>query len=368
MEIIWAVYAIALSVTILTLYSEIRKVFLQKKSRAKIPTETATKLVEPTSFESKIPTTINTNKEQQRYEVDNENKAKLNSNVIVKSPEESAKLAYEKLISDTKTPYLEICLEDMFPGIFESKVGGIPYLPKNAEIPLNSQGKPMKLLAQIDCKELNELSEYPHEGILQFWLTTVWPWEEYKVIYHKEIDRTIVKEDVLMKLSEFIQEEKDCFPVEGEYGMKFSPKEEAMSRHDNRLKAIFCQFYNEFSGDDIMEPDDAGEGEFGAVVYNIFGKYCDNAYGMGHKIGGYKGSSQHTEYYESRTPIDVRSDESYMLLFQLDSDYAMVNFEARKHDWIKVMWGDSGIGNFSIKRSDLKNCNFSNVLFQWDCS
>lgn len=368
MEIIWGVYAIVLSVTILKLRSEIRKVFQQKKAKAKIPTETAPELAKSTSVESKSQTTLNTQKEQQRDKVDNEDNTKINRNVLVKSPEESAKLAYEKLISETKTPYLEIRLEDTFPGIFESKVGGLPYLPKNAEIPLDSKGKPMKLLAQIDCKDLKELSEYPHEGILQFWLTTVWPWEDYKVIHHKEIDRTLVKEDVLMKLSEYIQEEKDCFPVEREYGMKFSPKEESMSRYDNRLKALFCQFYNEFSGDDIMEPEDAGEGEFGAVVYNLFVKYCDNAYGMGHKIGGYKGSSQHTEYYESRTPIDIRSDESYVLLFQLDSDYAMVNFETRKRDWKKVMWGDSGIGNFLIKRRDLKNCDFSNVLFQWDCS
>ncbi len=368
MEIIWGVYAIVLSVTILKLRSEIRKVFQQKKAKAKITTETTTELAKSASVESKSQTTLNTQKEQQRDKVDNEDNTKINRNVIVKSPEESAKLAYEELISETKTPYLEIRLEDTFPGIFESKVGGLPYLPKNAEIPLDSKGKPMKLLAQIDCKDLKELSEHPHEGILQFWLTTVWPWEDFKVIYHKEINRTLMKEEVLIKLSDYIQEEKDCSPVKGEYGMKFSLKEESMSREDNRLKALFCQFYNKYSGDDIVEPEDAGEGKFGMVVYDIFEEYCENAYGMGHKIGGYKGAAQLTEYYQSSTPIDVKSDESSVLLFQLDSDYAMVNFETRKHDWIKVMWGDSGVGNFSIKRRDLKNCDFSNVFFQWDCS
>lgn len=47
---------------------------------------------------------------------------------------------------------------------------------------------------------------------------------------------------------------------------------------------------------------------------------------MGHKIGGYKGAAQLTEYYQSSTPIDVKSDVSSVLLFQLNSDYAMVIF------------------------------------------
>jgi len=45
------------------------------------------------------------------------------------------------------------------------------------------------------------------------------------------------------------------------------------------------------------------------------------------------------------------------LLLQLDSD-----------DSIDLMWGDSGVGNFFIKDEDLKNLNFSNVLYNWDCS
>lgn len=48
-----------------------------------------------------------------------------------------------------------------------------------------------------------------------------------------------------------------------------------------------------------------------------------------------------------------------MLLFQLDSDY---------HDSEdRVLWGDCGIGNFFINREKLKNCDFSDVIYNWDC-
>jgi len=47
------------------------------------------------------------------------------------------------------------------------------------------------------------------------------------------------------------------------------------------------------------------------------------------------------------------------LLLQIDSDY-------NGGDPI-VIWGDSGVGNFFINADDLKNCQFDNVLFYWDC-
>ncbi|MBR2106315.1 MAG: DUF1963 domain-containing protein, partial [Treponema sp.] len=29
--------------------------------------------------------------------------------------------------------------------------------------------------------------------------------------------------------------------------------------------------------------------------------------------------------------------------------------------------GDMGIGNFLINNEDLQNCDFSNVIYYWDC-
>lgn len=48
-----------------------------------------------------------------------------------------------------------------------------------------------------------------------------------------------------------------------------------------------------------------------------------------------------------------------MLLFQLDSDY----HDSRD----RILWGDCVIGNFFINREKLKSCDFSDVIYNWDC-
>ena len=61
------------------------------------------------------------------------------------------------------------------------------------------------------------------------------------------------------------------------------------------------------------------------------------------------------------TQEDVREEGSRYdtLLFQLDS-------ETVDEEEI-TMWGDCGVGNFFINAEDLKNLDFSNVVYNWDC-
>ena len=47
------------------------------------------------------------------------------------------------------------------------------------------------------------------------------------------------------------------------------------------------------------------------------------------------------------------------LFIQLDSLYDS------KEDIL--MWGDSGVANFFITDEDLKNRNFEDVIYNWDC-
>jgi len=51
-----------------------------------------------------------------------------------------------------------------------SKCGGVPYLPAGALAPTNQDGKPLGMVAQINCAELPKNELYPKTGILQFWL------------------------------------------------------------------------------------------------------------------------------------------------------------------------------------------------------
>lgn len=263
-------------------------------------------------------------------------------------------MALEQLEKETKLPFMSIKTVDKNTGILDSKFGGLPYLPSNESLPLDKEGKPMRLLAQINCKDLAGLEEYPQEGMLQFYLTTNPRWDESVVKYYETVDEAVTAEMVAGRINDNY-ENSDCFPVEGEYGLEFTLSKESMSRDDNRLMALFCQYFTKLSGTWISVPDDGGK-----EVYELFEGYCDDSYAGGHKVGGYNSAAQLPDYYpyrESDAFIDVKADESPVLLFQMDS-------ESKKN----IMWGDLGVARFFIKRSDLKARKFKNAYLVWDCS
>lgn len=283
-----------------------------------------------------------------------ETSASIKEPVEVLSFAEYGKMALEQLEKDTKLPFMSIKTVGKTIGILDSKFGGLPYLPSNESLPLDKEGKPMRLLAQINCKDLAGLEEYPQEGMLQFYLTTNPRWDESVVKYYEAVDEAVTAEMVAGRVIENY-ENSDCFPVEAEYGLEFTLSEESMSRDDNRLMALFCQYFTKLSGTWISVPDDGGE-----EVYELFEGYCDDSYAGGHKVGGYNSAAQLPDYYpyrEDDTPIDVKADDSPVLLFQMDS-------ESKKN----IMWGDLGVARFFIKRSDLKARKFEKAYLVWDCS
>jgi uncharacterized protein YwqG len=73
----------------------------------------------------------------------------------------------------------------------------------------------------------------------------------------------------------------------------------------------------------------------------------DNFESNGHKIGGYAFFTQ----------TDPRHDEKedYILLLQIDSDK-------------EIIWGDIGVANFFIRPADLAKKDFTQVLYNWDCT
>ena len=54
--------------------------------------------------------------------------------------------------------------------VTDSKVGGMPYIPKGGALPRSAEGKPLFMLAQINCEQLPENNLYPKKGLLQFWI------------------------------------------------------------------------------------------------------------------------------------------------------------------------------------------------------
>ncbi|WP_294404097.1 YwqG family protein [uncultured Ruminococcus sp.] len=256
----------------------------------------------------------------------------------------------EEILQKTAIPCMKLELTDTKPGLFDSKVGGVGYVPHDAKIPEDSEGVQLRLLAQIDCAEIT-LEDFPHQGLLQFWIlnddvsglnfddNTLQ--DTFRVLYFKEPDRTVTEKEVREKMQDMSSDEEDYFPVRGCYGLAFSAGMDTISssdyRFENCIKKLVRQDYPE-KAESLLENIDDFIDEDG------------EDWGGGHKIGGYPGFTQ----WDPRSSEDTHD----VLLFQLDSDMGA--------DW-KILWGDCGIGNFFINREKLKNCDFSDVLYTWDC-
>lgn len=230
-------------------------------------------------------------------------------------------------MNNTK-PCMKITLTDTKPSIFESKIGGTGYIPHDKDFPTDSNGNQLRLLAQIECDKI-QLDGFMKTGLLQFWVmnddVAGMEWDDqtkqdgFRVIYYPEIDMTVTKDEIESKFVKNEFDDDDMLPVLRECGMSFEKSEDSYIDYDE------------------IEDDDEESWEINSS----------------HKVGGYP-------YFTQSDPRDEKMLEYYdFLLFQLDTDY-IDNEDV-------VMWGDSGVGNFFINSEKLKNQDFSDVLYNWDC-
>ncbi|MDE6780718.1 MAG: DUF1963 domain-containing protein [Ruminococcus sp.] len=225
-----------------------------------------------------------------------------------------------------KKPCMKITLTDTKPSIFESKIGGLGYIPHDGDFPTDNDGNQLRLLAQIECDKI-QLDGFMKTGLLQFWILNddilgmddSTNQDGFRVVYYPEVDKTVTKDEIESKFvkNEYEDNGEDWFPVFDECGMSFEKSE--------------TQYVDCNSGFTDEEYDEI----------------------TGHKVGGYP-------YFTQSDPRDKKQLEYYdFLLFQLDTDSI--------GDEDLVMWGDSGVGNFFINSEKLKKCDFSDVLYNWDC-
>lgn len=255
----------------------------------------------------------------------------------------------EQIKAETLTDTVAFRLvENAGPSIFESKIGGTPYIPHDVEIPDDSFGAQLRFLAQIDCENLKTLPDFPHKGLLQFFISEddILGLEEengFKVFYYEELDKTVSEEECRAKIKPLNDPDERYMPVEEEYGVEFKPCKMSITMEDFRYEELAER---KLGGDEIDKE------LFDSVFFDYDSKIDgDNDGYHEHRLGGYPFFTQ----------FDPRDDENQheILLFQLDSDF--------KGGDDRVMWGDAGIGNFFISSEDLKNRDFTKVLYNWDC-
>lgn len=274
---------------------------------------------------------------------------------------------WNAVMEKTRISYMKLTLTDSPPSIFESKVGGLGYVPHDEQIPTDSKGFQLRLLAQIDCSQIT-LPDFPHMGLLQFWIRNDNLYgvdfdhnthqDGFRICYYKELDRTVTEAEVTEKVGNNLPFGEDFFPVSGCWGLEFLEETETISPSDRHFEGYMKDAMMKFYQKKVEEIPDA--------VYN------DANNGLRHKIGGYpcfEKEDPWEEYYASfhvlkwkQSECDPREQDDLhdVLLFQLDSDFRI---EDRMY-WVK--WKDAGIANFFINRGKLKHCDFSDVIYNWN--
>lgn len=270
------------------------------------------------------------------------------------------------ILEKNKKPMIKIEVSDDKPNLFQSKFGGLPYLPKDKEAPRDKENRQFTLLAQINIEELPENNIYPmKEGILQFWILNddVYGLDfdnplgnGYKVVYYKEIDKSVTEEEILEKYKPY-EEDENYFPIEGEFSLKFELRDGYFSDSNDDFREIVDEEMKKFyleNREKYPEILKVYKDEKYLNYWDIWDILEENKeigeklFEAGHKIGGYPDYTQN----------DIRDKEYEVLLLQIDSEGT---------DEYEIMWGDCGIANFFIREKDLKELNFDEVIYNWDC-
>lgn len=139
-------------------------------------------------------------------------------------------------------------------------------------------------------------------------------------------------------------EDEIYLPFEGEYKLIAQAADPMpVTTSDYRFESAFVSSYNELHENPIKQIWDVDCN----VLYDDMDNFPDAI------MGGYpmfvqadpRGSNDEYAVYDT-------------VLFELDSVYG---------DGIDISWGDGGTGTFLIAKDALLSCDFSKVLYNYDC-
>lgn len=238
-----------------------------------------------------------------------------------------------------------------------SKFGGYPYWSKNMEYPTSkADGEKLILLAQINFAEVPHLEDFPEKGILQFFIKNNDDYgcgfdsdQQWEIVFHENIEEPMTEDELRalgVKAASEIDKDECYLPLNSEFALSF---EETVHSIGSACDEYFDKAVEKAAKELNLPLPEGNFSAYNALNSEVYESFFDE-YQVGHRISGYPFFTQ----------SDPRSaDSGYdVLLLQIDTD------EDGGHE---IMWGDSGIANFFIKREDLKKRDFSKVFYTWDC-
>lgn len=302
----------------------------------------------------------------------------------------------EKVVEELKEKTKKECIriisepcEDMT--IYQSKFGGVPYIPDNFEYPYSRSHpeQPLKLLAQINFADVPQIEDFKHlKGILQIYINPDddrWygcdqvieeelsyyssffrPYSsdkvtdvvkkhyddlksfepqsgccnEYRIIYHEDVDYSVDNTD---KIPEIRYDNNQHYGFIAKQPQKMIFKKEieylpyGTINHDDEFDKAFLEIYNKYADEEVDEVEDIEDAQW--YIEQNFTSYAR------HKIGGYRNDIHDAQWDASN---------KWVLLLQIGSDKYM-------------RWGDDGVAHFEMSRELLKNLGFDKVHYDWSC-
>ncbi|MGL5872272.1 MAG: YwqG family protein [Xenococcaceae cyanobacterium] len=268
---------------------------------------------------------------------------------------------YREKLEATVKPYIKIQTQlTQKTNWWQSKIAGFPYLPRNFDYPKTEKGEYLYLLAQINFEEIPLLEGFPRRGILQFYLAKT---SSYGKDFYNPTNQSGFR--VLYFPEPEIEEEKiitnfDFLPTLWNSNYEEIPFYIFPSYSPHRNDCFALKFTLNFAP--ISHCDRQFDRLVGSDIWNILGtnnyrlkNWYQNQFVSGHKLGGY------AKFTQDDPREFINEEENYILLLQIDSDDSA--FEK-----IYIQWGELGVCNFWIKESALKKCDFSKIIYHWDCS
>ena len=274
--------------------------------------------------------------------------------------DEQIKKLYDAVKNKTKKKAIRLELDcDKTPELFNSKIGGVPYWDPDMTYPETDNGEKLIMLAQLNMSELPENDVFPKEGMLQFFILNDDDYgmsydepehDGYKVVFHKKINTEITEKDIeSLEIPTTLSLEEDddnLFPVMGEFAVNFKNEYVFMNDCDCNFRSVLYDTAEELG----IELDEDTE-SYDLLDEEEFDKMIDST--SGHWLLGYP-------FFTQYDPRNYEMTGKYnTMLFQLDSETGK--------DGKEILWGDSGVGAFFINEKNLKELNFDDVLYNWDC-
>lgn len=253
---------------------------------------------------------------------------------------------YRKEIEATLKPVIHITPMIGETLLWGSKFGGKPYFPKDFQYPVSkTSGNSLMLLAQINFEEIPHIEPFPKKGILQFYISDDYKIEDkdlwgmnpsdlanqnnFRIIYYADIIR-----DENKLITDFSFLPSFNFGAHKEYKLQFKKDIQAITPADYRYDEMF------------------NRDEIRILIKKNGYKLPTIGIGSSDQLGGYHYSQNDHDpkYY-------YFDDRPATLLLQISGT-----------ETTTFTWGDGGTACFFITEQDLKNLDFSNVIYHWDCT